>query len=201
MSAPLLTLQGSPNWLSLPDLTVTTNHIIALHGESGAGKSRLLRAVADLDPNPLALSLNGQDRNDYAPEKWRQAVQYLPAEPVWWTDTAGAVINDDMSALAPALGLNPIRLQQPITQLSTGERQRCALLRALSVSPSVLLLDEPSAALDQSATEKLEAVLQNWVNAGERAIIWVSHNAAQREHIATQQWHIENGALFCQSFI
>jgi ABC-type iron transport system FetAB ATPase subunit len=125
-------------------------------------------------------------------------VQYLPAEPVWWTETAAEVIAPDYAALANRLNLKAQLLDQPISRLSTGERQRLALLRSLSVSPSILLLDEPTAALDQSATEKVEALLRNWVQAQPRAIIWVSHDGTQRQRVATQQWRVANGVLQCQ---
>lgn len=198
MTSSLLHISGSLDWLSLPALKVAAGEVIALHGESGAGKSRLLRTLADLDPNTLGVTLNGTSREDTTANQWRKALQYLPAEPVWWTETAAEVIAPDYAALASDLGLKAQLLDQPISRLSTGERQRLALLRSLSVSPSILLLDEPTAALDQSATEKVEKLLRDWVQAEPRAIIWVSHDAAQRQRIATQEWHIANGALQCQ---
>lgn len=198
MTAPLLTIHGSTSWLTLPQLTLAAGDLCMLFGESGAGKSRLLRALADLDPNNLELSLGQQTRQEIAAHQWRQRLQYLPAEPVWWTESAGEMVNDHWTAQAEALGLAAELLTAPISQLSTGERQRAALLRALSVEPDILLLDEPTAALDQNATEKVEALLNKWRQGGNRAILWVSHNPDQRQRLASQQWQLENGVLQCQ---
>lgn len=197
MTVPLLTIHGSTSWLALPQLTLASGDLCMLFGESGAGKSRLLRALADLDPNSLELSLAQQARHEIAAHQWRQRLQYLPAEPVWWTETADEMISKNWAAQAEALGLASKLLAAPISQLSTGERQRAALLRALSVEPDILLLDEPTAALDQSATEKVEVLLSKWCQGGSRAIIWVSHNAEQRQRLASQQWQLENGAVQC----
>ena len=198
MAESLLTVEGSTEWLKLSRLVIRPGDVVALHGESGAGKSRLLRTLADLDPNTLDVTLNGTSRENTTANQWRKTLQYLPAEPVWWTETATEVITAECAALADNLGLKAQLLDQPISRLSTGERQRLALLRSLSVSPSILLLDEPTAALDQSATEKVETLLRDWAQAEPRAIIWVSHDTAQRQRIATQEWHIANGALQCQ---
>lgn len=192
----MLTIQPiQSDWLLSSTLHVDSGDVIALTGDSGSGKSRLLRSLADLDPNNMELQLNGWDRSAVPAPQWRQHLQYLPAEPVWWTDTAGATLNDEAKAWAPQIGISHALLSSPISQLSTGERQRCALLRALSVDPLVLLLDEPTAALDKTAVAQVEALLGQWVAKADRAIIWVSHDAEQRSRVGSQQWLIENETL------
>lgn len=192
---PLLSLQQAAGAAFIGRLA--NNSLTTLSGPSGSGKTQLLRAIADLDPHKWLLQLNNKPHTDYPPHIWRQQLQYLPAEPVWWTDTAAEVIHPDIQPLAEALGLSPKLLQHPVQQLSTGERQRFALLRALSVEPQILLLDEPTAALDENSAELVEALLQTWVNDRARAIIWVSHDRQQRQRLATQEWHIANGELRC----
>lgn len=198
MQTPLFTLSHNQSWLRIPPINIHAGQIVMLHGDSGSGKSRLLRAITDLDPNDLQLTLQQQTREQYSPASWRQQVQYLPAEPVWWSEYAAEMISDEVAPLAEIIGLNLSLLDQPIGQLSTGERQRCALLRSLSVQPRVLLLDEPTAALDPSSVALVEQLLQQWVQEPERAIIWVSHNPAQRQRLGQQHWHINQGALQCQ---
>lgn len=195
MQTPLFTLSHDQSWLRLPSMEIHAGQIIALHGESGAGKSRLLRSITDLDPNDLQLNVQQKTRDQYSPSAWRRQVQYLPAEPVWWSEHAADMISSDIAPLAENIGLKASLLNKPIDHLSTGERQRCALLRSLSVQPAVLLLDEPTAALDPAATTLVEKLLQDWVRTSERGIIWVSHNPAQRQRIAQQQWRISNGVL------
>lgn len=174
-----------------------TKEITVLTGTSGSGKTRLLRALADLDPHDYRLALQGKTHTHFAANTWRQQVQYLPAEPVWWTDTASELIASSALNHAEAIGLSSSLLSQPVHQLSTGERQRAALLRALSVEPKILLLDEPTAALDESSTKKIETLLQHWVNNSERAILWVSHSREQKQRVASQEWQMNNGQLTC----
>ena len=81
-----------------------------------------------------------------------------------------------------------------MTQLSTGERQRLALLRAMERSPKVLLLDEPTGPLDEEATAAVEAMLREKQGNG-LAILWVTHDRRQAERIADRRFYIDRGRL------
>ena len=82
----------------------------------------------------------------------------------------------------------------PADRLSTGERQRLGLLRAIVQNPRVLLLEEPTSALDPEATAKVEGVLREKLDAGV-IIIMVTHDAAQAKRLAHRQFVINDGAL------
>ena len=129
-----------------------------MRGPSGAGKTLLLRAVADLDPNEGRVTLDGRDRSTMSGPEWRRLVGYVPAEPGWWADTVGEHFGEWTAALAflRDLGFREEAKAWPITRLSTGERQRLALVRALIMRPRVLLLDEPTAALDVASVAAVE---------------------------------------------
>jgi putative ABC transport system ATP-binding protein len=72
-------------------------------------------------------------------------------------------------------------------QLSGGETQILALLRSLQLDPQVLLLDEPTASLDADTTDQVEALLQTWLQDGNRACLITSHDRHQIERFTTRQ--------------
>ena len=74
-------------------------------------------------------------------------------------------------------------LDRPLTELSTGERQRIALARVLVLSPPVMLLDEPTSVLDQETTRAIEAVLRGRLEAG-AALIFSTHDEALAKRLA-----------------
>jgi putative ABC transport system ATP-binding protein len=92
-------------------------------------------------------------------------------------------------------------LDQPVESLSGGERQIVALIRAMTLSPQVLLLDEPTAALDPESTEKFERLVIAWRNESDhesppqRAFVWTSHDAEQVGRMTTRIITIIKGAL------
>src|SRR5215475_13236865 len=69
------------NLLKVASLSLSTGECIAVQGPSGAGKTLLLRAIADLDPNGGLVCLDGRDRSIIAGPEWRRLVGYVPAEP------------------------------------------------------------------------------------------------------------------------
>lgn len=169
---------------------------VVVQGASGAGKSLLLRAIADLDPNHGRVSLDGNDRMSMTAPAWRALVGYLPAEPGWWADRVAEHFLDwpANEALARRLNLPDGIGVGLVAHLSTGERQRLALLRALERQPRVLLLDEPTAALDARATAAVEAVLAER-RAGGLALLWVSHDVEQAERLGGRRLVVDHGRV------
>ncbi len=170
---------------SLPPLSfsVANGECLAIEGPSGSGKTRILRAIADLDPVEGQVFLEGIECRETAPLVWRQAVRFVAAEPGWWTDTprdtlpTAAGSRARVVRLLAALGLEEDMLDRPVSLLSTGERQRIALVRALVGEPKVLLLDEPTAALDIAATALVEELIRFQLLAG-RSVLIASHDGA-----------------------
>jgi putative ABC transport system ATP-binding protein len=195
--APLLQVRNlRTNILKLTSLTLAAGDCIAVEGPSGAGKTLLLRAVADLDPNQGLVSLEGRDRSTIPGPEWRRLVGYVPAEPGWWAETAGEHFGEWAAAIAvlKKLGIPEEANTWPIARLSTGERLRLALARALIIRPKVLLLDEPTAALDTASVAAVESLITTRMRAG-LAALWVTHDRAQARRIARRQLVVEAGRV------
>jgi putative ABC transport system ATP-binding protein len=195
--APLLQVRDLQTKLLKPlSFSLAAGECIAVKGPSGAGKTLLLRAIADLDPNQGVVSLEGRDRSTIPGPEWRRLVGYVPAEPGWWAETVGQHFGDWTAAAAVLtnLGFAEEAKSWPITRLSTGERLRIALVRALIIRPKVLLLDEPTAALDAASVAAIEFVIATRIRAG-LAVLWVTHDAGQAMRIACRQLVVEAGSV------
>ena len=194
-----LRLAGLHSPLAGPfDLTIAAGACVAVMGPSGAGKSLLLRMIADLDPNQGEVFLDGRERRSFSPPAWRRRVVYSAAEPGWWHDTVaphvGSASRDAALDVLPRLGLTRAQFNSPVIRLSTGERQRLALIRTLVLDPPVLLLDEPTGALDQDSTARVEALLRERLAAG-TTILLVTHSPEQAERLGDQRFHIQQRRL------
>ena len=173
---------------------------LAIEGPSGVGKTRLLRAIADLDDAPGQVFLDGAERREMPAWQWRKQVRYSPAEPGWWGETARASLIETgadfarIEKMTEDLGLNAKVYDQPLTQLSTGERLRLALARALADQPRVVLLDEPTGALDKASAALAEELMRYQVLAG-RTVILVSHDKGQIERLADVRLQLADPAV------
>jgi ABC-type iron transport system FetAB ATPase subunit len=177
---------------------VRAGECIAIQGPSGAGKSVLLRMLADLDPHDGAALLDGCPAASMPAPAWRAAVVYQAAEPAWWEATASAHFTacdqDAVDAALAALGLPARLLDAELDRLSTGERQRLALVRSLARRPRVLLLDEPTAALDPDAVARVEALLRDGLARG-MAVLIATHAGEQARRLAHRIFRLEQGQL------
>ena len=178
------------------DLDLAAGEALALLGPSGSGKTLLLRAIADLDPNQGRVSLAGEDREAVPAPAWRRRVTYLSAEPGWWAERVAAHFPDPEAAkaLLPPLGLSEDMMGRPIAELSTGERHRLALARVLTQAPKVMLLDEPTAGLDQDTTRAVEAVLRARLAEGV-AILFTTHDEALAARLGDRLLRVSNGKV------
>lgn len=176
--------------------TVAAGECITLMGPSGSGKSRFLRALADLDQAEGQVLCAGADRLSMPGPEWRKAVAYLPAEPAWWADRVHEHFErrEELVDVISHLGLPASLADAAVAQLSTGERQRLALLRALAGSPRVILLDEPTSALDAGMTQIVEALIAEKRRSG-MAVIWATHSADQARRVASRGISIDGARL------
>jgi putative ABC transport system ATP-binding protein len=197
---------------------------VALTGANGSGKSLLLRSLVFLDAvdQGQVLFNNRPVTCDWIRE-FRTHVMYVPqrcvllaasvrenllralqlsvhAQPTAGeAEASGAVATADSfdcdQAIAE-LGFSPELLDRDAKLLSGGELQVINLLRALQLNPQVLLLDEPTAAMDAATTQRVEEWLHVWLRANPlRAWIWVSHDPLQTCRIADTVWRMDRGHL------
>jgi len=194
-----LTLADLRSSLAGPfELNAVAGDVIVVTGRSGSGKSLFLRMLADLDVNDGTVILDGKDRRTFSAPNWRALVMYVAAESGWWFDTVAehfaAEDADLANGLAAELGLSPDLMSAPVAQLSSGERQRWALIRAVVRHPRVLLLDEPTGALDQNSVERVEQFLRRQVEQG-TILILVTHDPGLAERMGGRRFEMVDRKL------
>ncbi|MGY8695069.1 MAG: ABC transporter ATP-binding protein [Verrucomicrobiia bacterium] len=178
------------------ELEVEVRQAVCLLGESGSGKSLLLRAIADLICNEGTLELEGRSRESFSPQEWRRAVGYLPAEIFWWEASVGA----HFERLPTEVELKRLRLSLESldwapNRLSMGERQRLGILRMLDRKPSVLLLDEPTANLDDETSSVVESLILEYLKLNDAAALWVTHSKSQAARVGKRTYLMRNKSL------
>lgn len=175
-------------------LSLEQRHSV-FNGPSGSGKTLLLRAIADLDPNQGEVLLDGLGRSALSGPEWRRKVAYVAADSHWWADHVGEHFPSLEQPMLRALGFTEAVLGWQVSRLSSGERQRLGLARALINHPKALLLDEPTANLDAQNGAQVEKLVLDYCERFDAIALWVSHDAAQRQRIGQDHFHIEHGQL------
>lgn len=186
---------------------------VSVTGASGSGKTLLLRALAVLDPfdggqvrwkgNPVS--------RDGIPAFRRQAI-YLHQRPAMLDENVETALRrpflltihrgrqfdrGHIVQRLEQLGRGESFLLKHAADLSGGEMQIVALLRALQLDPCMLLLDEPTASLDSSTTSAVEKLLEHWLGESPRgrSVVWITHDAEQARRVAQRTLLMEHGKL------
>ena len=175
-------------------LTARCGEIVAIVGPSGSGKSTLLSLIAGANhPSQGSITVAGFSPVITGTEAWNSIVQYCPQEPFFRSGT----LKENFEAVCPGIsearihelcsrvGLDLSRLGDRSgtstmlgergARISGGERARLAIARTLALNPRVLLLDEPTAALDDESTDHLIATLLNLKR--DHCIVVTTHDA------------------------
>lgn len=182
---------------------------LAIAARSGRGKTVLLRALSGLStPTNGTICFQGQLINDWSMPTYRSHVMLLAQHPF---RDRGTVENNltrpfqlksqtrrrydraqALRWLAP-LDRNEQFLQRSMEHLSGGEAQIVAVLRALLLEPTVLLLDEPTSSLDSQGRNEIETLLNQWLNSdSEHAWIWTTHDEAQRSRMSDRVLRLDD---------
>jgi putative ABC transport system ATP-binding protein len=180
---------------------LNSGECIGLQGASGSGKTVLMRAIADLDPNDGTVKLDGVLRESMPGPMWRRQVTYLAAEPGWWADTVQEHFTnwDNAQPLIEELRLSPDCGSWKVGRLSTGEKQRLGLARALMLQSRVLLLDEPTSGLDAKSMAAVESIVAKRQSSS-TGVIWCTHDEGQVKRVASRLLVAEHGHIEEQAF-
>jgi putative ABC transport system ATP-binding protein len=177
----------------------------AIVGPSGSGKSTLLRLLNRLaDPDRGEITYRGRPLPSYEPLALRREVALVPQLPALLEGTvevnlayaarlAGEEL--DVERSLRLAGLAAEFAGREVAKLSVGEQQRAMLGRALAQRPSVLLLDEPTAALDHAARDAIEAALAELRRELEISIVLVTHDPEQAERLGEWAVRLEKGRI------
>jgi ABC-type iron transport system FetAB ATPase subunit len=126
--------------------------------------------------------------------QWRKMMGLLPAESQWWYDTVGPHFRAAPDGLHE-LGFDDDVMRWTTSRLSTGERQRLALLRLLANHPRALLLDEPTASLDRENVSQAEKMIACYRDETDAPVIWVTHDSRQGKRIADRHFELDDNML------
>ncbi len=199
---------GSTRVLDDVSLGIGKGELVALLGSSGCGKTTLLRAIAGfVEPESGSIQVDGQDLLALPPEK-RGAAMMFQSYALWphmsvagnigyglrmrgWKRDAIAARVEEMLALLQLEGFGP----RPVTALSGGQRQRVALGRALAVSPSLLLLDEPMSNLDYRVRIDLRHELRELQRRVGITAVYVTHDREEALTLADRIAVIDAGRV------
>jgi putative ABC transport system ATP-binding protein len=186
---------------------------LAITGPTGSGKTVLLRAISLLDPLDEGLiRYQGAPIAGESAPAYRKKVIYLHQRPALFRGSVADNLQRPFAlqvhqgkqfdrgrilGLLEVLGRDGSFLDKSSRDLSGGEAQIVALLRAIQLDPAVLLLDEPSASLDQGTGQAIEGLVRRWLDedSGARAFVWVSHDPQRVSRVATRRLAMRCGQL------
>jgi len=166
-----------PGRLFDASLQIAAGELVCLVGPNGSGKTSLLHALAGIGRPNGKVGLDGVDPRTLGPSWKPHYLTYLPAT----RDVPWPLLARDLIALGggdvafPALELEPL-LDRRMDRLSTGERSRVLIARALAPRPKLLLLDEPTANLDPLWQIRLMELVREEIAAGGRAALVAIHD-------------------------
>lgn len=199
----------------LEDITfqVQTGEVLAIVGPSGAGKSLLLRLLNRLDePTSGTVYLEAADYREIAPRELRRKLGLVNQRPYLFPGTieqnlqfgplqrGESLSQDSIEELLTRVGLQGYASRN-VANLSGGEAQRVSVARTLANSPLVLLLDEPTAALDETSKREVESSIQRVVRDQGLTCLVVTHDTAQAARLAERALMLEAGHILRQGLV
>ena len=183
------------------DLTIGAGEFLAVLGRSGSGKSTLLRVLAGLERlSSGTVTWSGDGGRPQTGVVFQQPL-LMPwltvAQNVAFASRFGAhrnALNDDADELTNRFGLQGLAHRYP-DQLSGGQAQRVAILRAVATRPRLLLLDEPFSALDPAIRADLQRWLADLAAQLDVTVVLVTHDVGEALALAGRVVLLRDGRL------
>jgi iron complex transport system ATP-binding protein len=168
-----------PGRIGPTDLNVTDGELVALAGPNGGGKTSLLRSLARVEEAGGKITIDGHDVDQMSEAQRRRLLAFVPASrDVGWPISARDVIalglgTRDDGRIDELVALFELRsfIDRPVNSLSTGERARVLIARALAARPRLLLLDEPLANLEPYWVLRLLEILRAVAEEGAMVLV------------------------------
>ena len=172
------------------NLQVEKNDLIVIKGESGAGKSTILKLLNRFcDYTEGRILFNNRKLKEYRIEELRGSIIYLPQIPVMIEGSIGENLSfpfhfsahkgKEFNRVDALKWLDFFRLELPLytdaIKLSIGQKQRVALIRSIILMPQVLLLDEPASSLDKKNRQIIEQRIESLTRTSGVTVIMVTH--------------------------
>ncbi len=190
------------------DFTLPEGAVLGLIGRNGAGKTTLIRALMGLiEIDAGSASVMGEPALAMS-DRVKERLGYVPQNP----DALGWLRIDEMFALLRPFyprwdqgfvdsQLDRTRLprDRALAKLSPGERQQVALIRALAVRPSLLVLDEPAAALDPVARRELLREIALRAGESGTSVLFSTHIVSDLERVASHVAFLHEGRMLLQA--
>jgi putative ABC transport system ATP-binding protein len=197
--------------LVIPELEIPSGKLSLITGPSGSGKSTLLKCLNKLySPTEGRIFYKGEDLASLETVAHRRKVVMVPQNPSSLGETVREVLTagfryrdepepqtERLSEIMERFALS-VKLDQLSHTLSGGELQRLALARAMLLESEVLLLDEPSSALDESAAHHLFAWLDEMVTQHHKTVVAVTHATRTAERFAHHRIKLSRGQVSSQ---
>ncbi len=193
-----------PGRLSETSLTLKEGELVCLVGPNGSGKTSLLHALAGVGSPQGEVRIGGENPKGLHPDRRQRLLTFLPASrDIRWPLKARDLIRLGLPLQAQGslwdrlvcdLQLSDL-LDRRVDRLSTGERSRVLIARALAADPKLLLLDEPTANLDPLWQLRLIDYLQGIARTGERAVLLAVHDLDIARRCAGRMLILDGGRV------
>lgn len=187
------------------ELQISRGRVVSVLGRSGSGKTTLLRVLAGLQTSHGQLRIRHGQRSSGPPVgvvfqqptllPWRSGWENiaLPLEIAGQTDRDRT--NSQIAAALDAVRLSRFDAAKYPDQLSGGMQMRVAIARALVLEPTILLLDEPFAALDEPLRETLQDMLLDLCTARSLTVVFVTHSIREAIYLSDEVVVLQDGRL------